>query len=388
MALDRRTFLAVGGGLLGSLRVRESALVAQSVPLYAYVGSFTNVDGRARDGVGISVFRVDTNSGHWIEIQRLTDVANPNWVTVDRSQRWLYTAHGRNRELASAFAINPRTGELRRLNTQPTGRDGGLHIAVDPSNRFVLVPHNPGGVAVLPIQTDGSLGPMTHLADWTGVLGPHREEQTTPHPHQICFDRRGRFIIIPDKGLDLVHVFRLDAQSGKLVANVPPSVKARSGAAPRHAVVHPTERFVYVVNELDSTVTAYRFDPDLGNLEPFQVIPTIPTSFTGNNTGAEIVMSQSGWFLYVSNRGHNSVVVFRVDSSGTLSHVTWTSTEGQTPRFIGLDPTERRLHVANQASNTVVSFEVDSVDGVLRKIGEPVQVGSPTCIGYATPLSG
>jgi len=383
--LNRREFLvAVGGTFTTSVLGLRSA-DAQPRLMFAYVGSFTTVDGRDADGDGISVFRVDPLSNRWTQVQRLADVANPNFLTFDRRQRYLYTADGANREYATAFSINPHSGELKMLNRQPTGRDGGLHVIVDPTNGYLLVPHNPGTIAVLPIRPDGSLAPMSDAADWSGTLGPHRTEQTTPHPHHVQFDRRGRFLIVPDKGLDLVHVFTLDTATGKLVANKPPSVAARSGSAPRHVVLHPAGRYAYVVNELDSTVTTYRFDEDRGTLEPIQVIPTIPTTFTGNNTGAEIAVTRSGRFVYASNRGHNSIAMFAVEKSGALSHVGWESTLGLTPRFIGLDPSENFLYAANQGSNTIVAFRVNQSSGALAPTGYVVEVGTPTCVVFATP---
>jgi 6-phosphogluconolactonase len=385
--LNRRKFMeTVGGAFVASSLGRRSA-DAQPRSMFAYVGCVTTVDGRDADGDGISVFRIDPLSNQWTQVQRLADVANPNFLTVDRRRRCLYSADGANREFATAFSIDPRTGELKMLNRQPTGRDGGLHVIVDPTDGFLLVPHNPGTIAVLPIRPNGSLAPMSDAADWSGTLGPHRTEQTTPHPHHIQFDRRGRFLIVPDKGLDLVHVFTLDTATGKLVANKPPSIAARSGSAPRHVVLHPAGRYAYVVNELDSTVTTYRFDEDRGTLEPIQVIPTIPTTFTGNNTGAEIAVTRSGRFVYASNRGHNSIAIFAVQESGGLSHVGWESTLGRTPRFIGLDPSETFLYAANQGSNNIVAFRVDQSSGALSPTGYVVEVGAPTCIVFAIPGS-
>jgi 6-phosphogluconolactonase (cycloisomerase 2 family) len=385
--LNRRNFIATVSGAFVSASLGRTVVDAQPRPMFAYVGCFTTVDGRDADGDGISVFRVDPLSNRWTEVQRLADVANPNFLTVDRRQLYLYAADGANREFATAFSIDPRTGELKMLNRQPTGRNGGLHVIVDPTNGYLLVPHNPGTIAVLPIRPDGSLGPMSDAADWSGTLGPHRTEQTTPHPHHIHFDRRGRFLIVPDKGLDLVHVFTLDTAVGTLRANTPPSVAARSGAAPRHVVLHPGGRFAYVVNELDSTVTTYRFDEDRGTLEPMQVIPTIPTTFTGNNTGAEIAVTRSGRFVYASNRGHDSIAIFAVEESGVLSHVRWQSTLGRTPRFIGLNPSETFLYAANQGSNNIVAFRVDQISGALTPTGDVVEVGAPTCVVFATPGS-
>ncbi len=384
---NRRTFLAAAGGAFLTSALGRRNADAQPRPMFAYVGCFTTADGRDADGEGISVFRIDPLSNHWTQVQRLADVANPNFLTIDRRGRCLYSADGASRESATAFSIDPRTGELKMLNRQPTERDGGLHVIVDPTGGFLLVPHNPGTIAVLPIRPNGSLAPMSHAADWSGTLGPHRTEQTTPHPHHVQFDRRSRFLIVPDKGLDLVHVFTLDTTAGKLVANKPPSVAARSGSAPRHVVLHPAGRSAYVVNELDSTVTTYRFDEDRGTLEPIQVIPTIPTTFTGNNTGAEIAVTRSGRFVYASNRGHNSIAIFKVEESGILSHAGWESTRGKTPRFIGLDPSESILYAANQGSNSIVAFLVDQANGSLSPTGYVVEVGAPTCVVFASPGS-
>lgn len=383
--LKRRTFMAAVGGPLIVSALGRSDAGAQPRAMFAYVGCFTRGDGRDSVGDGIGVFRVDPLSNRWTQVQRFADIANPNFLTFDRRQRYLYTADGANREYATAFSIDPRSGELKMLNRQPTGRDGGLHVIVDPTNGYLLVPHNPGTIAVLPIRPDGSLAPMSAAADWSGTLGPHRTEQTTPHPHHIQFDRRGRFLIVPDKGLDLVHVFTLDTAAGKLVANKPPSVAARSGSAPRHVVLHPAGRCAHVVNELDSTVTTYRFDEDRGTLEPIQVIPTIPTTFTGNNTGAEIAVTRSGRFVYASNRGHDSIAIFAVEKSGALSHVGWEPTLGRTPRFIGLDPSESFLYAANQGSNNIVAFRVNQSSGTLSPTGYVVEVGTPTCVVFATP---
>lgn len=383
MLQSRRTFVTTVGGALVASALDRRAVAAQPHTMFAYVGCYNA--GRVTDGKGINVFRVDPTSNRWTHVQQLADIANPNFLALDRRQRYLYAADGASRESATAFSIDASTGRLTLLNRQPTGRDGGLYAVVDPTDGYLLVPHNPGTIAVLPIRPDGSLAPMSDAADWSGTLGPHRTEQTTPHPHHIQFDRRGRFLIVPDKGLDSVHVFTLDTATGKLVANTPASVAARSGSAPRHVALHPTGPYAYVVNELDSTVTTYRFDDERGTLAPLQVIPTIPTTFTGNNTGAEIAVAGSGRFVYASNRGHDSIVIFAVQKSGVLAHVGWESTRGRTPRFFGFDPSEGVLYAANQGSNSIVAFRVNRSSGALSPTGYVVDVGAPTCIVFATP---
>jgi len=180
-----------------------------------------------------------------------------------------------------------------------------------------------------------------------------------------------------------VFVFRVDATGGKLAAGTPARVATRAGAGPRHAAFHPTGTHAYVLNELDSTLTTYRFDAERGGLSPLQVITTLPPAFTGDNTTSEIAIAPSGRFVYGSNRGHDSIVIFRVDeSTGGLSPVGWEPSRGKTPRFFALDPSGASLYAANQDSDTIVAFRVDPQAGTLTPTGQVVPVGSPSSIVF------
>jgi 6-phosphogluconolactonase (cycloisomerase 2 family) len=217
----------------------------------------------------------------------------------------------------------------------------------------------------------------------TGTPGPHRVEQASSHPHHCPFDPTGRFIVVPDKGLDKVFVYRVDTAQGKLVPADPPDIVARAGAAPRHVDFHPRQPFAYVINELDSTVTTYQFDPEKRSLKPVQVMTTVPPSYTGNNTGAEIAVAPGGRFLYGSNRGHDSIAIFAIDPvAGTLTSVGWAPTQGRTPRFFALDPSGVALYAANQNSDTVVIFRVNQTTGTLTATDQVVKVGSPSTIVF------
>jgi 6-phosphogluconolactonase len=189
---------------------------------------------------------------------------------------------------------------------------------------------------------------------------------------------------VPDKGLDRVFSFKLDGASGKLTPNDPPFTATREGAGPRHIAFHPAMPHAYVIDELDSTMTTYRYDPARGALQPVQVVPTVPPSFTGNNTGAEIAVAPSGRFVYGSNRGHDSIVTFAVDrAGGALTPVGWEPTQGKTPRHFALDPTANFLYAANQDSDTIVTFRVNKTTGTLVPTGQIVRVGSPVTIVFA-----
>lgn len=381
--IPRRTVLQAGVALgAAPAGLMATSAEAQPAPMFAYVGSFTSKERKAR-GDGINVYRVDPASGGWTHVQLVPDLVNPSFLTLDRRQRVLYSVHADLTEV-SAFAVDHESGKLSALNRQSMGGKNPVHLAIDPSGRFLVTAnYSAGTVAVLPIETQGALGPMTDSVALPGDPGPHRTEQASSHPHDVPFDPAGRFILVPDKGLDRIFVFRLDA-AGKLVANDPPNVKARTGAGPRHIAFHPTLPIAYVINELDSTVTTYGYDAARGALTPQQIVPTVPTSFTGNNTGSEIAVAPSGKFVYGSNRGHDSIVAFAVDqASGWLSPVGWEATQGKTPRFFALDPRGNFLYAANEAGDTIVTFRVDAASGKLAPTGQIVQNASPVCIVFS-----
>ena len=352
--------------------------------MFAYVGCYTTPDRDGR-GQGINVYRMDAESGAWTHVQLLGDLPNPSFLALDSQQRHLYCVHGGDTfSQVSAFAIEPSSGRLSLLGSQPCGGHNPVALSVDPTDRLLVVANYADGtVGALPIQADGSLAPISDLATLTGTPGPHPTQQTRPHPHHIPIDPTGRFILVPDKGLDRVFVFWLDPERGKLIPADPPSVQSQPGAAPRHAAFHPTLPRAYVINELDSTLTTYAWDAERGALEQLQVISTLPPGFTSRNTTAEIAVAPSGRFVYGSNRGHNSIVVLAVDpEQGTLTPIDWTSTQGDKPRYFGLDPAGRFLYAANQDSDTIVTFRVDSESGRLTPTGQVIQSGSPVCIVF------
>lgn len=351
-------------------------------PKFAYVGCFTTEKRKAR-GKGVAVFRIDPATGAWTFVDACDVIPNPHYVCLDHTQRFLYSAHGDSSEIG-AYAIDQQSGKLKFLNRQPTGGDNSSTVMPDPSNRYVVLANGPG-VAVFPINADGSLAPRSDLLIPEGEPGPYRHEQEGPHPHQAKFDLTGRFVVVPDKGLDKVHVFRFDAVRGKLLPYDPPFVKARYGAIPRHITFHPTRPYAYVVNEQDSTVNAYHWDTGRGELKPFQRVPTTPTTYVGDNMAAEIAILPSGKFLYGSNRGHDSIVIYSVDpATGMIGPIGWESVQGKKPRFFGLDPDASHLYAANENSHTIVEFRINQKTGKLTPTGQVIETGSPTCIVFAT----
>jgi 6-phosphogluconolactonase len=348
------------------------------VSYYAYVGSRTTRERNAR-GDGINVYRVNGETGAWGHVQLVPGLLNPSFLAFDRDQRFLYAVHGDASEI-SAFSISPRTGELAFINRVTTSGRNPVHLSVDLSNRFIVVAnHITSSLVVLPRHDDGSVGEPVDLVEVKGEIGPHRIEQPFAKPHQVEFDCTGQFVIVPDKGLDQVFTYRFDKEAGRLLPAG--GAPAREGAGPRHVALHPSNGIAYVLNELDSTVTGYHFDPVTGILQPLQVISALPDTFIGHSRAAEITVSSDGRFVYASNRGHDSIAVFAVDQpSGRLRNVDWVGCRGRIPRFFSLNPTGLDLVVANEDSDSIVSFCVNQQTGMLEAPREVAQTGSPVCV--------
>jgi 6-phosphogluconolactonase len=399
-SIDRRSVLQAGAALaaagpavLRGARAEAQPQAGAPARLFAYTGAFTTEDRKGHGG-GINVFRIDPASGAWTH-EQLLEIVNPSFLAIDRGQRFLYSAHA-NGEEVSAYAIDKQTGHVNALNRQSCGGKNGVHLAIDPTGRWIVTAnYNSGSVGVVPIQPDGTLGPRSDLVELKGEPGPDRVRQAGSHPHDVVFDPSGRFLAIPDLGLDRIFVFRLDAASGKLTPNDPPSVATRKRAGPRHIAFHPKMPFAYVVNELASTVAAYRFDAQRGSLQTIQILPSTPSSFTGEPSSAEIAVSPNGRVVYASNRCNNSIATFAVDQrAGTLTPVGWVPTHGNSPRFFCLDPAAKFLYAANadegfgppdeKNTDTIVQFTVNQANGTLTPTGQTVKTNSPCTIVFAS----
>jgi 6-phosphogluconolactonase len=350
--------------------------------MFAYVGSFTTAQRKAR-GDGIHVYRADAASGAWTHVQHVGDLVNPSFLALSPDQRFLYSVHG-DGDYATAFSLDRETGQAKLLNRGATAGKNGVRQAVDPGGKFLVVANYASGtVAVLPIAPDGSLEDQHQLLALPGEPGPHKTEQPGSHPHDVAFDPSGRFVLVPDKGLDRVFVLRFDAASGRLAPAEPDCVRTRPGAGPRHLAFHPKLPIVWVLNELDSTITTCRWNARRGALAPIQVVTTLPTDFTGYSTTSEIAATPDGRFVYCSNRGHDSVTVYAADANeGSLTAIGWQLTQGRVPRFIGLDPAGRFLHAANEQGDTIVTFRVDAGSGLLTPTGQVIRNASPVTMVF------
>lgn len=348
---------------------------------FAYVGSRTTRERNSR-GEGITVFRVDPQAGHLTPVQVLGGLVNPSFLALNAHGNRLYTVHG-DGHAVSVLSVDRNDGMLALMQQRDCGGHNPVHLALDPTERHLLVAnHLSHTVAVMPIADDGTLEQVSQTVELKGPTGPHRIEQPFAKPHHCVFDPSGRFVVVPDKGLNRVFVFRFEA--GRLTPAATPFVSTRETAGPRHVAFHPRSSWAYVVNELDSTVTGYRFDAQDGTLEPFQTLPTLADTVSSDSRAAEIEIDATGSTLYVSNRGDDSIAAFRIEAeSGRLRFLEAVSAQGRTPRHFALGPDRRVLFVLNEDSDAITPFAVDATNASLAAIGSPVPCGSPVCIVFS-----
>jgi 6-phosphogluconolactonase len=327
---------------------------------------------------------MDAATGRLERLRVVGGVANPSFLALHPDGRHLYSVNGGNASGVSAFALDPASGDLTFLNRESSQGENPAHVSVDRDGRYVAVANFTGGtVALFPIGPDGRLAPASDVVSHAGPPGPHPTRQDRPHPHQIPMDPGGPFALVNDLGLDRTYVYRLDRQPGKLVPNDPPFATATPGAGPRHLDFHPSRRFVYVLDEIDSTIQGYAYDGQRGALAPIERVSTLPDGWSDDNSTAQIVVHPSGRFVYASNRGHDSIAIFAVDeASGRLAAAGHEPTQGRTPRNFNVDPSGRFLLAANQDSDTVVPFRIDPATGGLTPTGQVVEAGSPSCVVF------
>ena len=378
-----RRALLRGAAALGVARLGAQPNPAPGA-LYAYAGCYTTARRYAR-GDGIHVYRVEPATGAWTHVQHVGNLVNPSFLVLRRDQRYLYAVHG-DESYATSFSVDRNTGFLTLLDRVETGGRNGVHQAIDPSDKFMVVAnYGTGNVSVLPVRQDGTLGDQVQLVPLPGLPGPNRIEQASSHPHQVGFDPSGKYVVVPDKGLDRIFIFSFDPATGRLTPTEQGSVVTRAGSGPRHAAFHPTLPVLFVLNEISSSVATYYLEAEHGNLRPVQILPTLPSDFTGDNTAAEIAVSAGGRFVYCSNRSHDSIGIFAADAStGLLTSIGWVSSRGRVPRFIGFDPAHRFLYAANEQADTVVSWLADPSTGRLTPTEQVVRNTSPCTIAFAT----
>jgi 6-phosphogluconolactonase len=349
---------------------------------FVYVGTYTGPLSK-----GIYSYRFDSRSGELEPMGLAAEVINPSWVTIHPNRKFLYAVselgnNGKENGAVTAFAIDPKTGALTRLNSVSSVGGGACHVVVDKTGHTLLVAnYGAGSVAAIPLAADGRLADPPVLIQHKGSsVDPRR--QRGPHAHGVFLSADNRFLFVPDLGLDQVMQYRLDAAKASIAPNDPPFAKVPPGSGPRHFAFHPKGKYAYVINEMKSTVTAFSYDAAQGSLSEMQNISTLPKDFSGEDNSAEIEVDAKGRFLYASNRGHDSITAFAIAKDGTLALVENVPTQGKAPRSFRIDPTGTYLFAANQDTGSIVQFRIDAKTGRLTATGKKVELYKPVCIQF------
>ena len=349
-----------------------------------YVGNY----GTGQEG-GIYFCRLQLITGEMIIRGNISGIDNPSFLSMDASNQYLIAVNevseinGNSGGSVSSFKIDPENGSLTFINMQSTLGESPCHITIDRTGKFILIANYSGGnIIVFPILQDCMIGKNVEFIQHKGKsIIPDRQEN--PHPHSIILSPDNRYTFVPDLGLDKILIYRFDQKTGKLRSSDIPYISLKPGAGPRHFTFSRDGKFAYVINELDSTVTAFRYYPDKGNLKEIQTITTLPGDFTGTSYCADIHIHPNNLFLYGSNRGHNSISTFSIDpSKGKLKLKGFTETLGDFPRNFAIDPSGQYLLVANQRSDNIFSFRIKPETGELTPTGYKIEIPKPVCIKF------
>ncbi len=354
-----------------------------------YVGTFTF--GRSLSvgpEQGIFWYQFDTENGQ-LALEGSADAGpNPGFLTLSPDHAFLYSVnevkefHGQKGGGLSAFAVEPGSGKLTFLNSQPTFGVSPCYVSLDHTGRWAMVSNYMGGnVAVYPLLAGGYLGPNSEFVQHEGH-GPNPQRQEGPHAHSIQVDPSNRRVLVADLGLDQVKLYQLDPVAGKLHPSVPVAIQVHAGAGPRHLCFHPNGRWLYVINELDSTLDVFEVAAD-GGFTHLQTISSLPVDYSGEKWAADIHVHPNGKLLFASNRAHDSLAGFAIDpADGRVRLVSVTSSGGKTPRNFAIDPSGHWVLAANQNGDNLVVFAVDAETGQLTAAGIEVQVPTPVCVRF------
>ncbi|WP_028610728.1 lactonase family protein [Paenibacillus harenae] len=346
--------------------------------LLVFAGSYAETEES-----GVYVYALDEEWGTLTLQDEFAGLKNPTFLNVDAGKKILYSISetvsedGRKVGEAASFAIDGVDGKLRLLNRAVTVDSTTCHIQRDADSRYLTVVSYHGGmVGLIRIAEDGTVGEMLDVRQHEGH-SVHPERQDRPHPHSAMYSPDGRYLFVQDLGLDLIVTYAID--NGKFIRHG--EVKLHPGAGPRHLSFHPNGKFAYVINEVDSSITSFTYDDASGRLDATGTVNTLPADFDGENTCAEITVSKDGKFVYGSNRGHDSIVVFASDEqTGLLTLVQHVPSGGGHPRHFALTPNGRYLLAANRDSDNIVTFAVDRESGTLESTGKSTQVSKPVCV--------
>jgi 6-phosphogluconolactonase len=356
-----------------------AALGAGLTPISMANNSLLYVATQNPDRMGITIAEFDTSTGTLSTPKLIMETRDPAHFTLSADGSRLYMCNTGTPGGVSAFAVEDRkTGALRLLNYKESKGRGPSYVSVDKTGRYVLDANYGGGfVEVYSLAADGSLDQQTAFVEHTGS-SVHPQRQTKPYAHWIRTDPKNRFALVADLGTDHIVVYRFDEKAGKLAANDPPFFKVNGGSGPRHLAFHPNGKWLYGVQELSNEVIAFNWDSRKGTLAQFQAVKTLPGDYTEPSAAAEIAVRKDGKFLYVSNRGHDSIAMYSIDvHTGELTLRQRVPSRGKVPRYFTFDPSGKWLIVSNQEGGNLSVFAVDAKSGELTPKGEPIPIVKP-----------
>lgn len=336
------------------------------------VGSYTRPPHR---GDGISTFRHDRNTGKLEHIVSLVGTPNPSFLALHPSKPFLLSVNETEPLGEVSSYLVEKNGALKTLSRQSSGGGSPCHLCTDPRGEFLVVAnHSEGNVAIFPITPDGKLLPATDVRE-------HCNPGPVSRAHFVGFDPTGSILIVVDKGTDKLMFYELDRAKGCLKPSFYEFMKMHTDSAPRHLTFHPSGKIVYVNGEADCTISVHHFDPVKGDFRELQVVSTL---FQGeaceDDTTAEITIHPTRPFLFVSNRGRNTVSAFTFDQIGRMSPIGEWPTAGRNPRHFAIDPKGDWLYVGNQDSGSIAAFRIDPISGELRRNGGDFSIASPACL--------
>ena len=340
-----------------------------------YLGTYT-----AKGSKGIYQAQFDPDTGTLSNPVLAAAATDPSFLAQHPNAPFLYAVNEGSGKV-SAFAVSPETGALTPLNQQETGGGGPCHLALDRTGRMLVAANYDGGsFSVFPIQAGGRIGTRTGFVQFTGT-GPDKDRQKEPHAHSVTFTSDNRFVLIDDLGTDRTMIYKIHPETATVEPADPPFAAGNPGAGPRHLVIAPNHRFVYVLNEMQSSVTRFAFDAARGTFRKLDTVSALPGEFKGSNTAAEIEVDSRGRHIYTSNRGDDSIAVFAVAPDGTLRLSQNIPSGGREPRSFALDPSGKWLLSANQNSDDIAIFSVSPGTGRLTSTAKTVTgVSQPVCV--------
>jgi len=351
--------------------------------IFFYVGSS---DGSIEQSIFLC--ELDYSSGQASIVDSFPGTKASSYLALSPDQDFLYAIDGTlsdpQKKYASvaSFRVTDTDGRLEMMNRQSSEGRGPCHVSCHPDGSYIFVAnYSEGNIAVYPLQKNGTISPASDVIQHTGS-GPDPRRQTHAYAHQVMPDPSGNFVLANDLGTDKVYIYKFDPENGRLTPNPEQEFfKTKPGAGPRHLAFHPTKPFLFIVHELNGTLTSCKYNPKTGQVQEINTLSNLPADSTGNNYPAAVRVHPGGKYVYASNRvGYNSITVFQIKESGAVERIQVMDKVPTHPRDFNIDPQGKFLLVAGQQGDEIEIFQIDANSGKLIRTGQKIQIKAPACI--------